>query len=77
MMTMRATVLSTQRGRLLVFDQAMLQRVIVHARNACHFCVGDHVCIRYSGAMTMSIPPQITAISISRIPRFGPRRHLC
>ena len=58
MMTMRATVLSTQRGRLLVFDQAMLQRVIVHARNACHFCVGDHVCIRYSGAMTMSIPPQ-------------------
>jgi len=71
-MTMRATVLNVQDDRLLVFDHAMSQNVIVFTPDARRFCVGNHVLIRYSGIMTMSIPPQITAIGISVIPRFGP-----
>lgn len=76
-MTMQATVLRVQCDNLLVFDRAMSQTVLVHTADACHFRVGDYVCIRYSGAMTMSIPPQITATNISTIPRFGRRRNQC
>lgn len=64
---MVATVLSVQRGNLLVFDFANRQQVQVNTNTAFHFCPGDLVRIRYNGAMTMSIPPQISATSIVRI----------
>lgn len=72
---MQATVLRVQCDKLLVFDHAMSQNVLVHTADACRFRVGEHVCIHYSGAMTMSIPPQITATNISTIPRFGRGRN--
>lgn len=76
-MTMQATVLRVQCDNLLVFDHAMSQTVVVHAADACRFHVGEYVCIRYSGVMTRSIPPQITATNITTIPRFGRRRNPC
>lgn len=66
-MVMIATVLSVSRGNLLVFDFATRQQVQVNTDNAFRFCNGDIVRIRYNGAMTMSIPPQISAIRIVRI----------
>lgn len=65
--TMRATVLSAQNCRMSVCDQSTSQEVVVHSPCACHFRAGDQVRITYNGAMTMSIPPQITADCITRI----------
>ncbi len=65
--TMRATVLSAQNCRMSVCDQSTSQEVVVHSPCACHFRAGDQVCITYSGAMTMSIPLQITADFITRL----------
>ena len=76
-MTMRATVRRVECNNLLVFDHEMSQTVVVHTADACRFRVGDFVCIQYSGAMTMSIPPQITATDISMIPRLGGCRNQC
>lgn len=76
-MTMQATILRVQPDTLLVLQHATFQRMLVHTPEACHFRVGDVVCIQYSGAMTFSIPPQITAINISILPRFGPNRNPC
>ena len=58
---MRARVLETNNCSLLVCDLHTGQQVLVHAQNACCFCPGDCVCVEYSGAMTTSIPPQISA----------------
>ena len=69
-MTMRAIIIEIQEGSLLVFDTCMPQQVVVHTSNASNFCLGDHVLIHYSGAMTMSIPPQISAMRITRIPPY-------
>lgn len=68
-MTMQATVRRVECDILYVFDHAMSQIVVVHTPNACRFRIGDFICIQYSGAMTMSIPPQITATNISAISR--------
>ena len=66
-MIMTATVLSMRRGSLLVFDFSNRQQVQVNTNDTFRFCLGDLVRIRYNGAMTMSIPPQISATSIVRI----------
>lgn len=76
-MTMQATVLAVRGDSLLVYDHNASQRVVVHTAQSCRFQSGNFVCIRYGGMMTASIPPQITAIAISQLPRFGPRRNLC
>ena len=65
--TMRAVVKQVQACCLLVCDCMTGQEVLVHSPDACHFCVCDRVCIHYSGAMTLSLPPQITALNIRRI----------
>ena len=62
---MCATVLQVCRDRLLVCDDGGCRRVVVHTEDACRFCRGDRVCIRYSGAMTNSLPPHLTAESVS------------
>lgn len=64
--TMIARVICAERCRLLVCDCSSHQRVLVRSDDACCFSRGDCVCIHYSGAMTMSIPPQITADCIHR-----------
>jgi len=74
---MQATVLSVENRRLLVFDRERRQTVVVHTQDARRFRPGNLVCIRFSGAMTNSIPPQISAIFISRIPRFSPWQNRC
>lgn len=66
-MIMIATVLEVRQGNLLVRDRRTSQKVIVHTSLAHRFRPGNIVRILYSGAMTMSIPPQITAIHIALI----------
>lgn len=65
--TIHATVLRAERCRLCVCDHSTQQEIIVHSPCACRFRHGDCVCIRYSGAMTMSIPPQISAACIEKV----------
>ena len=67
--TMCATVCQVCCCSLLVCDHETCQQVLVHSDKACCFSVGDRVCIHYSGAMSMSMPPQITAESICRLSR--------
>ena len=61
------TVVCVSSGNLLVCDRCTGQNVLVHTDRACCYCCGDEVRIEYSGAMTMSIPPQISAQRISRL----------
>lgn len=65
MVCMHATVCSVEECSLLVCNRENSQEVIVHTRNARCFSEGDEICIRFSGVMTMSLPPQITATCIS------------
>ena len=66
MTAMTATVLEARCGSLLVRDDATGMEVLVHTSNGFCFREGERVTIWYSGAMTRSIPPQITAICIAR-----------
>ena len=50
---------------LLLCDCCTRQRVMVHTDQAGRFCPGDLVRVEYSGAMTRSLPPQITAWRIT------------
>lgn len=65
--TMRATVLQVDPQNILVCDHSTNQEVLVHTEDACRFSQGNRVCIHFSGIMTMSIPPQITANCIRLI----------
>lgn len=67
MTLMTATVLEVRQDNLLVRDRRTSQKVLVHTPHARRFCPGNIVRILFSGAMTMSIPPQITAIRIVTI----------
>lgn len=53
---------------LLVCECNTHQEVLVRTNHARCFSRGDCICIRFNGAMTMSIPPQITAICIELHP---------
>ena len=79
-MIMTATVIRVDSGGLLVRDMSTGQQVYVHTNMARQFRVGDVVRIRYNGIMTRSIPPQISAQSMTRVRpggcapgRCGPR----
>ena len=65
--TMKACVLQANDCDLLVRDCGTKQEVIAHSDRSCCFSVGDTVCIVYNGVMTLSIPPQISAMSIRKI----------
>lgn len=69
-MFLLATVLAVERGSLLVLDLASQQRVRVITPNTCCFRRGSVVRIQYDGVMTKSIPPQITAQSITPFLNF-------
>lgn len=64
---MKACVLRVCGCGLLVCDLCTSQQVMVHTPEACRFRPGEKVCIAYSGAMTRSIPPQISASGIERL----------
>jgi hypothetical protein len=68
MMTMCAVILEISDRQLLVRNSKTDQEVVVNTHCNCNFRVGDRVMIFYSGAMTMSIPPQISAIRIRKAP---------
>lgn len=70
MVIMTATVLEVRHRSLLVRDRRTSQKVLVHTSLARLFRPGNIVRILYSGAMTRSIPPQITAIRIKKIRSF-------
>lgn len=65
--TMCAVVLRVECHSLLVCDQEMRQEVVVHTQAVQCYLPGDRICIEYSGAMTASIPPQITATCIKKL----------
>ena len=65
--TMEGTVLSVDCGDLLVRDCETCQEVTVLTEYACDFSAGDCVRVVYNGAMTRTMPPQITAMCIKRI----------
>lgn len=64
--TMTARVLEVRCDSLLVCDCSTCQQVQVNTATACCYQVGDCLCIHYNGAMTNSIPPQISATCIHR-----------
>ncbi len=68
MTIMCAVILEVNQDSLLVRDSATSQEVLVHTSCTCGFQRNDRVNILYNGAMTMSIPPQINAIRIVRVP---------
>lgn len=68
-MVMTATVLRVNAQSLLVRDEATGQQVLVNTSNTGRFSVGDRVVIFYTGPMTASIPPQITAVTVQTIGR--------
>lgn len=72
-MTMDAIVLQVNAGSLLVRDLSNNNEVLVIFRDSRRFNTGDSVRIIYTGTMTASIPPQITATSITRVPMRPPQ----
>ena len=70
-MIMNATVLRVQEGNLLVRDWGTAQEVVVHTPLADRFSSRDRICILYNGAMTRSLPPQISATHITRLSLCG------
>lgn len=76
-MTMCARVIKVEEHHLVCCDLCKMQKVIVHTPRACCFCVGDEVRIRFCGAMTMSLPPQITACCITKIGCCRRRNNCC
>lgn len=71
-MTMNATVLQVNPQSLLVRNEETGEEVLVLFNNTSSFSVGDRIRITFSGQMTLSIPPQITATSIEIIRPFPP-----
>ena len=63
-----ATVLEVNPDSLLVRDSSG-QEILVYTRNAQQFTPGDFVRIIYNGAMTLSLPPQISAIFVTLVRR--------
>lgn len=74
-MAMNATVIRSNRQSLLVRNEANGEEVMVFFRNANAFSPGDRIRIIFNGQMTMSIPPQISAISIQRLRPAPPSPH--
>ena len=65
MVTMLATVLQAWDTQVLVQDNSNGEQVLVNTNYYTgNLTNGDQVRIQYDGAMTASIPPQISAMSI-------------
>ena len=65
---MCAVILEVNSDSLLVRDHKTRQEVLVRTSCTCGFQRNDRVMVVYNGAMTMSIPPQINAIRVTRTP---------
>ena len=71
-MEMFATVIWSDPQSMLVRDSSNGEEVLVIYPNADDFVTGDQVMIEYNGAMTLSIPPQISASSVQRVQGITP-----
>lgn len=68
METMTGEILEINQGQILIRDEATEQEVAVNTSSCiCGLAVGDRVHILYSGVMTRSLPPQISAMRITRL----------
>lgn len=66
-MIMCADVIEVNNDSLLVRDIRTEQEVVVNTPCTCRLNAGDRVRIVYSGAMTNSLPPQISSRKIFKI----------
>ena len=66
-MIMCADVIEVNNDNLLVRDNRTEQEVIVNTPCTCRINAGDRIRIVYNGAMTNSLPPQISSRKIFRI----------
>lgn len=66
MATITGTVLLIGDSFLILQDAGDGQEIQVNTACPCRFCPGDRVCVCFSGAMTRSLPPQISAVSIRK-----------
>lgn len=66
-MILIGTVERVEPRRLLVRERRSFRTVAVNVRHVRCIFPGDVVAVLYSGVMTRSIPPQISAVSIRRI----------
>ncbi|MCL2637021.1 MAG: YobA family protein [Oscillospiraceae bacterium] len=73
-MQMTGTVLSIGPRTLTVRNEESGEAIIVNFNNPRAFNVGDRVRVTYTGIMTMSEPPQITATNIQLAPAAPPFR---
>ena len=65
MITMLGTVLQAWGSQVLIRDNSNGEQVLVNTNySTSNLSAGDQVRIQYDGAMTASIPPQISAMSI-------------
>lgn len=65
MVTLIATVIRAWGSQVLVTDNSNGQEILVNTRySTADLTAGDQVRIVYDGAMTASLPPQISARSI-------------
>ena len=65
MVTMLGTVLQAWGTQVLIQDNSNGQEVLVNTDYSTrNLSAGDQVRIQFNGAMTASMPPQISAISI-------------
>lgn len=65
--TLKGRVLRVCPCELLICDLCTCQEILVRTPDACCFRVGACVCVTYSGAMTHSIPPQISADRVEQM----------
>lgn len=68
---MNAVILEIYDKRLLVRDEHTNQEYIVNLRRNRKLNVGDKVVIHYGEAMTLSLPPHISAVRIKKIQDDG------
>jgi len=66
-MIMTAIVIQVQEENLIAIDLSNYQEVLVHFNNSSWYLVGDIIEIIFDEIMTLSIPPQINALSIQLI----------
>lgn len=63
---MNAEIVEVSDKRLLVHDLQTNQEYVVNLRRNRKLSVGDEVTIHYGEAMTLSLPPHISAVRIKK-----------
>ena len=66
-MILLVSVVSIREDHLLVFDLTQHRQLQVNTRSAARFRAGDLLRIEYSGALTKSVPPQLTPLHIAKL----------